>query len=95
MIIGSSVAMGWGVEYEKVFSNRLNKKTRKIGRKTVDEVSGLKMDTIACTRCPKLVGAAAPIAPALTRDLEENPSVLFRNIDSSGNKIRVVTIEMH
>ena len=27
LIIGSSVAMGWGVEHEKVFSNRLNKKS--------------------------------------------------------------------
>ena len=27
LIIGSSVAMGWGVEYDKVFSNRLNKKS--------------------------------------------------------------------
>tara|TARA_B100000035_G_scaffold249362_1_gene218166 strand:- start:2659 stop:3630 length:972 start_codon:yes stop_codon:yes gene_type:complete len=25
LIIGSSVAMGWGVDYDKVFSNRLNK----------------------------------------------------------------------
>ena len=27
LIIGSSVAMGWGVEYSKVFSSRLNKKS--------------------------------------------------------------------
>ena len=29
LIIGSSVAMGWGVESDKVFSNRLNKKSLK------------------------------------------------------------------
>ena len=29
LIIGSSVAMGWGVESEKVFSNKLNKKSKK------------------------------------------------------------------
>ena len=28
LIIGSSVAMGWGVEKEKVFSNQLNKKSK-------------------------------------------------------------------
>jgi len=35
LIIGSSVAMGWGVESEKVFSNQLNKKAQMNNKKWI------------------------------------------------------------
>ena len=41
----------------------------KIGQKSLNLVSALKIDVGACTYCTKLIGAAAPVTPLLTRAL--------------------------